>query len=161
MNRRKKGISIAEICIVLAVISIAGLMVTSFTVMVGTRSKAAVDRVTVLEELEMTEKVMEGWVDYMTGQGAVFSAEEGQLEAVKDAVTYTPVLENGLLTATVPDGTPFKVALETVTAISVEAKFNGQDAIFFCTLTYTDPRGTDQPQTYTFCINSRVGETIQ
>ena len=161
MKKWKKGISIAEICIVLAVISIAALMVTSFTVMVGTRSSVSTARLEVMEDLEVAEAVLEGWVDRMTGQNAVFAVDEnGQLKAVKDTVDYAVALEDGLLTAPVPDGAPYMIALKTVTAITAEVKFNGQDAIVFCTLTYTDPRGSDEPQTYTFCINSRINETI-
>lgn len=161
MKKRKIGMSIAEICIVLAVISIAGLMVTSFTVMVGTRSSVGAARLETMEDLELAETILGGWVDHMTGQDAVFAVDEnGQLKAVKDTVDYAVTLQDGLLTAPIPTGAPYMVALKTVTAITVEAKFNGPDAIFFCTLTYTDPRGGDQPQTYTFCINSRVNETI-
>ncbi|MBR2938102.1 MAG: hypothetical protein IKB80_06410 [Oscillospiraceae bacterium] len=160
MKKRKKGMSIAEICIVLAVISIAGLMVTSFTVMVGTRSSVSAARLEVMQDLEMAETVLEGWVDNMTGQDAVFVAEEGRLKAVKDTVDYAVTLEDGLLMAPVPAGAPYRVALETVTAIAVEAKHNGPDTIFFCTLTYTDPQGGEEPQTYTFCINSRIGEKV-
>jgi len=160
VKKRKIGMSIAEICIVLAVISIAGLMVTSFTVMVGTRSSVGAARLEVMEDLEMTETVLESWVDHMTGQNAAVTAENGEFKAVKDAVDYAVTLQDGLLTAPVPTGVPYRVALETVTAIAVEAKFNGPDAIFFCTLTYTDPRGTHEPQTYTFCINSRIGEVV-
>ena len=162
MKKRKIGMSIAEICIVLAVISIAGLMVTSFTVMVGTRSSVGAARLEVMEDLEMAEAVLGGWVDHMTGQGAVFSVDEnGQLKAVKDTVDYPVTLQDSLLTAPIPTGAPYMIVLKTITAITVEAKFNGPDAISFCTLTYTDPQGGAEPQTYTFCINSRIGETIQ
>lgn len=160
MRKWKKGTSLAEICIVLAVISIISVTVTSFTVMAGARSTAAATRLNVIEDLEMAETVLEGWVDNMTGQGATFATEDGQLKAVKDTVDYAVTLQDGLLTAPVPTGAPYRIALKTVTAITVEAKFNGPDAIFFCTLTYTDPRGGNEPQTYTFCINSRINETI-
>lgn len=160
MKKWEKGMSIAEICIVLAVISIAALMVTSFTVMVGTRSNVGAARLEVMEDLEVAEALLEGWVDNMTGQGATFATEDGQLKAVKDTVDYAVTLQDGMLTAPVPAGAPYRIALKTVTAITVEAKFNGPDAIFFCTLTYTDPRGGNEPQTYTFCINSRINETI-
>ena len=157
----KRAISLAEICVVLAVVSVVSVVVTTFTVMVGTHSEVSTAKVQVLEELEMAETVIEGWVDHMTGQNAVFSTEDGQLKAVKDAVDYAVTLEDGLLTAPVPGGAPYMIALKTVTAITTEVVYNGTDALFFCTLTYTDPRGSDEPQTYTFCINSRIGETIQ
>lgn len=160
-NSSRTGITIAEICVVLAVIAIAGLLVTSFTVMVGTRSSVGAARLEIMEDLEMTESVLGGWVDYMTGQGAVVTAENGTLKAVKDTVDYTVTLQGDFLTAPVPTGAPYMLNLKTVTAITVEGKYNGPDAIFFCTLTYADPRGTDEPQTYTFCINSRIGEKVE
>ena len=160
MKKWKKAISIAEICVVLAVVSIAATMVTSFTVMVGTHSNVGTAKLEVLEDLEVTEAILEGWVDRMTGQDAVFSTEDGQLKAVKDGVDYAVTLEDGLLTAPVPGGAPYMIALKTVTAITTEVIYNGTDALLFCTLTYTDPRGTDEPQTYTFCINSHLRESV-
>ncbi len=157
---RRKGMSLAEICVVLAVISIVALMVTSFTLMVGTRSTVGATRLKVMEDLELTESVLEGWVSRMVSDGAVVTAADGVLSAQKDADTYTVTLEEQSLTAPVPGGQALTVSLSTVTALSVESKHNGSDSIYFCTLTYPDPRGGDGELTYIFCINPRIGEEL-
>ena len=159
-NMRKKGMSLAEICVVLAVISIAALMVSSFTVMVGARSAVSAAKLKVMEDTALAESLLDGWVHQMTGEDTAVTAPNGTLYAVKDNIPYTVVLEDGMLIAPLPEGKQMAVELTTVTAIRVEELRSGGDAIFFCTVTYPDPRGGDEEQTYTFCINPRVGEKV-
>ncbi len=160
-TRRKKGMSLAEICVVLAVISITALMVSSFTVMVGARSAVSAAKLKVMEDTALAESLLDGWIYRMTGENAVVITQNDELKAVMPGnVMYIVKLEDGMLTAPLPEGKQLAVELSTVNAISVEELRSGGDAIFFCTVTYPDPRGGDEDQTYTFCINPRVGETV-
>ena len=160
-NMRKKGMSLAEICVVLAVISIAALMVSSFTVMVGARSAVSAAKLKVMEDTALAESLLDGWVHQMTGADAVIDVDSGTIYGVKDSVIYTVTLEDGMLTAPLPEGKQMAVELTTVTAITVQRAQSDGDAIYFCTVTYPDPRGGDEEQTYTFCINPRVGEKVE
>ena len=64
-NRKKAGISIAEMCIVLAVLAITGTVVVSFTAMVSARSSASTTKLKAAEDLELAQVILENWTDRM------------------------------------------------------------------------------------------------
>ena len=159
---RKKGMSLAEICVVLAVISIAALMVTSFTVMVGARATVSSARLSTMQDMETTQTLLSNWITRMAIEGAeVDVGAQGELYAQKDGALYTVILEDDALTASLPQGRNVTVPVTVITKLSVEALRSHGDAIYFCTVTYPDPRGGGEELTCVFCINPRVGEKIE
>ncbi len=155
---KRRGVSIAEICVVLAVISIAALMVTSFSLLINTRSTVSVARANILDDAYVAESVLDSWFNSMLSNGAVISAEDGVLSAEKDDITYTVAIRDNLLTAPMANGQNLEIEMSTVKVITVEQKQNTTDTIWFCTLSYPDPQGGNTDLTYTFCINPRIGE---
>ncbi|MBR4016731.1 MAG: hypothetical protein IKK11_02840 [Oscillospiraceae bacterium] len=159
MKRSKqRGVSIAEICVVLAVISIAALMVTSFSLMVNTRSTTAAIRANVLDDAYIAESILDSWFSSALSGGATVSAENGVLSAKKDGITYQVTIQEEMLTAPLPAGQELEMEMSVVTAITVEQKQNAADTIWFCTLHYPDPQDNHTDLTYTFCVNPRIGE---
>lgn len=154
---KKKGVTLAEICVVLAIISICSVMVVSFSLMVSRRSAAAQARLAVMEDVASLEVVVENWVERLTVAGAAFTAEPGLLSATLDGVSYTCTFDGERLIGTLPDGTALSYLPEAVTAISFNAAQKSADGIFFCTVTY-EINGEAFP--YTFCVNPYVGETV-
>ncbi len=69
MIHRRKGATLAEICIVLAVVSIISLMVVSFVTMTSGRSAVSAAKLNAMEELELVESLVDNWFDAMMKNG--------------------------------------------------------------------------------------------
>lgn len=170
---KRKGITLSEICIVLAVVSIVSLAVVSFAAMATGRGATGTDKLKVMQDIELLEAMVDNWFDKVyTSNGAVTVEKEPEnpektyLKA-EDGITirwYSPAMvvvfpgENG------GEAVTQSFRFETVTKLEFEIMKNAEnnDEIFFCTVTYAYRRGQNTPveETYTFCINPRVGESI-
>ena len=58
----RKGVTLAEMCIVLAVVAIVSLSVASFATMAGGRGTAAATKLDAMGDLEIVEAVVESWI---------------------------------------------------------------------------------------------------
>lgn len=150
----KRGVTLGEICIVLAVVSIVSLAVVSFAVMATGRSATGTDRLKAMQDIALLEETVERWFEEVYKPGGI-TVEEQSLSMDGKALLFT----NGAL---VIDGTqtyPF----ETVKALKFEKLSQGNDDIYFCTVTYVCRRGRNgnAEESYTFCVNPRVGEQIK
>ena len=58
----RKGITLAEMCIVLAVVAIVSLSVASFATMAGGRGTAAATKLDAMGDLEIVEAIVESWI---------------------------------------------------------------------------------------------------
>ncbi len=164
MNRKLKiGVSIAEMCIVLAVLAIVGTLVVSFSLMVSARASASTTRLSAADDLKVSQSILDGWVDRMTGLGAQFTADDTGLSATVDGETYAVKLQEGTLIAPLPDGTNLSCPISTAEAIRFgQLTKPDSNPLIFCTLTYTvkSPNGAKTVVEDTFTILSRVGETV-
>ncbi|MBE6983291.1 MAG: type II secretion system protein [Ruminococcaceae bacterium] len=156
---KRKGITLSEICIVLAVVSIVSLAVVSFAAMATGRGATGTDKLKVMQDIELLEAMVDNWFNtvYNSGESAVIDTGE---TSVNNRALY---FENGNLYINT-DGKYQSYRFETVTKLEFEIMKNAEnnDEIFFCTVTYAYRRGQNTPvdETYTFCINPRVGESI-
>ena len=161
----RKGITLAEMCIVLAVVAIVSLSVASFATMAGGRGTAAATKLDAMGDLEIVEAIVESWI----------------LEAAKDPeneIIIVPLTEDsnalqidktndkiGLsgktLQVSFPDGEEdIYYNLKSITGLKFD--WAGDDAkIYYCTVTYQYRNGiVTKEQTYTFCVYPRVGEIV-
>ena len=156
---KRRGITLSEICIVLAVVSIVSLAVVSFAAMATGRGATGTDKLKVMQDIELLEAMVDNWFNtvYNSGESAVIDTGE---TSVNNRALY---FENGNLYINT-DGKYQSYRFETVTKLEFEIMKNAEnnDEIFFCTVTYAYRRGQNTPvdETYTFCINPRVGESI-
>ena len=58
----RKGVTLAEMCIVLAVVAIVSLSVASFATMAGGRGTAAATKLDAMGDLEIVEAIVESWI---------------------------------------------------------------------------------------------------
>lgn len=166
---KRAGISIAEMCIVLAVIAIASTVVITFTIMVSARSSASVTKLNAYNDIQVSQVILENWMDKMLEEEVPIIADETGLYAVdqhvpEDVRLYYVTLQDGQLVAPLPDGTELTCPVSTVkefrfSQLPVEAT-NGQ-VLYFCTVAYEvqNPTGEYVPFEETFTIRPRVGQT--
>lgn len=61
-RNKRKGATLAEMCIVMAVVAIVSLSVTSFATMASGRGTAAATKLDAMGDLEIVEAVVESWI---------------------------------------------------------------------------------------------------
>ena len=156
--RRKpnKGMTIAEICIVLAVLSIVSLSIVSFAAMATGRGATSTDKLKVMQDIELLEALVDNWFNeaYTITDKPEANDENSSLIVGDKSLSWA---KNGNL---VIDGTQ-TYRFETVTELTFEKMSQGDDDIYFCTVTYTYRQNKDREGTYIFCVNPRVGEAIK
>lgn len=162
MNRiikKGKGSSLAEMCVVVAVIAIMALAVVSFTALASNRTMISATRLKAMEDLELTQTIMERWIEQMEPYGIQTDGES--LTATVDEVDCSLYLENKVLYADFSDGMLTEIQLEAVDELQFEIE-KASDTLYFCTIVYQFPNGkkSSVEATYTFCVNLQVGETI-
>ena len=166
---KRAGISIAEMCIVLAVIAIASTVVITFTIMVSARSSASVTKLNAYNDIQVSQVILENWMDSMHTEGAYVNTEGMGLQAVKkngeNVEFYLEVyLQDGQLVAPLPDGTELTCPISTVKEFRFsqlpEATVD-RNVLYFCTVAYEvqNPTGEYVPFEETFTIRPRVGQT--
>ena len=163
--KNRKGFTLSELCIVLALVAIVSTIVISFCLIMNKRSAISRARLDIVNEVNAVETLIEKWVDKMSEQGAVFGkAEDGSLLATVNNVDYKATFVNGELKASVPDGdNEMALATTRIESIAFGMVSKDGDTMFFCTATALLPQvnGEAKEEKYTFCVNSRIGESFE
>lgn len=157
MIRKRKGVTLAEMSIVMAVIAIVSLSVVSFVTITSGRGTNSVAKLNAMEELELVEAVVDSWfAQTSTETTDVIVVSGGQVKVNGLSPVY---LERETLHVDFPGTGEVDYHFEKIIGLSFDDLKNGDDVLYFCTVTYFSD-SEDDTQTYTFCINPRVGETI-
>lgn len=174
-TKREKGMTISEICIVIAVLAIVSVVVVSFAAMATGRGTVGVDKLKVMQDVELLEAVVDQWfAEVYTKPGDVEIVANNDTEALslKDREGLTLQFAGSNLVAVFPvegemEPQTRTYRFEVITGLTFEIRSakNGdtiEDDIFFCTVHYEYRSGQNKTGkgTYTFCINSRVGEEL-
>ena len=159
----KKGSSLAEMCVVLAVVSIVALIVVSFTTMVSARGTVGAAKLKMMEDRQLTKVILESWLNQLTEENAVITADESGLSAAIDGEVFSVTLEEDRLTADVPNGDPLSCPIHTITGITFDAISSSDDAIYFCTADYElpNPSGGVIQRSFTFALNPHIGDVYE
>ncbi len=158
--KNRRGATLAEIMVSVALVSVMIVMALSFTQFITQRTKANAANDAVLQDRQKTESVLESWVDILVSQGAVFSVDEGDtglLIASAGEEEYTLRFTSGRVTATLPNDKELNLHTETVTEINFDIMKNGDDFLLFCTV-ISENAYSGGESSCTLCVNPRVGE---
>ena len=169
----RRGMTLAEIMICIAVVAIAVVMVVSFSISMGDRMERGGAQLEAREELELVESITESWLNSLLTGGAKFEETADWTDALtatgtapvegEPAPQYTLRVQYKTLTGTRPDAEDIRVRTEYVTGAAFYVAQNGSDTdtLFYCRVTYQIPMsGSNRMQTLThvFCVNPHVGE---
>ena len=144
-NRTKRGFTLAELSVVLAVLMVASALVATFTVMARRSQSQSAAKGELLADIGLAESLIEGFLQ--SGGPASVSADGSKLLQGDGALYYA----DGQLV------TPNTAAvLEHITDIHFASLVDDGtgDTIYFCTLSY------GEGQAYTFCVDPYVGEQL-
>ena len=161
----RRGSTLAEICVVLAVVSIVSTVVLSFCMMANRRAVASANRLRIMEERKMIETIVETWCDSMAAEGKAISLAPGSnspliADAGGDQCTIA-LGDDGMLIATMPEGPDIQFKCDAAKTMMFNVIPNGNDVLIVCKVEF-NAIGADSinPPEYVFVVNSRIGESI-
>ena len=142
--KSRRGVTLAELTISMAVVSIVAIMVVSFATLVGDSSKDAQSKLDTMTDIALIESIVEGWIDGATDTIVINGSEMyyGPQDDIKK-VSF----QRGTLTI---NRQRISVG-ENINSVT----FKEQGSIYYCTIEYT-VRGVNDHETYTFCVNPRI-----
>lgn len=155
--KSRKGATLAELVIVLAVVVIAAGMVVSFSSMMHGAQGISNARHEALQDVRVAEALIESFIENNANKG--ITVENDKLSYTEDENTYSAYFTNangGTLIITSKDDDIPVMFLETLDSITFD-KTGTNDTLYYCTITYSV---ADAPHsyTYTFCVNPYAGE---
>lgn len=151
MKERRRGVTLMELCIVIALVAILSTMVVSFSVLTSRRSRAAAERLSAMEEIAEVEVVVEAWFGAMGDRAHLASVSAGGDVLVLGEGKLS--FDGSRLTGTVPGESGYSLPVEYVTGV----KFSQSGEVYFCRVEY---EVAGKGESITFCVNPRVGETV-
>lgn len=157
-NKKRRGATVAELMVVIAVLAIAATMVVSFSAMTSGTTKLANAKLEALNEIRLAESAIEGFIESNANENREISRLSDEMLSV-DGVGTVKFL-NGFLSISYNEGTGkdnVVIQLESVTSITFDIHGSGSDVIYYCHIGYNVG---ETGFTYTFCVNPYVGEQI-
>ena len=140
---RKQGMTLAEICVVLAIVAIMTSMIVSFVIIVSRETKIGTEYLDAVREIRLVEMIVEQEIE----------SGDDISQYIGDDPT-TPLINNGVLQLD-----DRKVNLSAITKVTIAKIINNEneEPFYVCTITYT--LGGEEP-TYRFCVDPIVGDVI-
>lgn len=150
--RSRRGATLAEIMVSLALVSIMIIMAVSFVMLVTKRTRANTANDLMRQDCLKIEAGVEGWLNALAKEG-ISAEEEGVLKAGEFELSFS----YGALTGTLPEGENINISTECVKTVLFEVMENGTEFLVFCRV---ECENTESGESvfHTFCINPRVGE---
>ncbi len=145
-KNNRRGFTLAELTIVLAVLVIVSAMVVSFTAMVSNSRQLSTARLEALGDVRVAETLIENFIE--GNEDITVSDDKTTLTAGESTLLFD---ENGNLVV----GNGGSITLERVKSITFDYYGNNTDGIYYCTVVYTVG---DKDFNYIFCVNPYVGE---
>ncbi len=171
--KSRRGATLAEIMVALAVVAIMIVMVVSFTLLISERTGASADNLDAQQERVVLKSSVEAWLSAVTKENAVLSLQAADpatlvTDSSVPGLTITrsgsKVVTDGGLTLSfaygalkgqLPDGKTLTVRTESVESmefhLAKKTAAGETEYLLYCVV--TGERGT-----YTFCVNPHVGE---
>ena len=156
-NNGRRGMTLVELTIVLAVVAIAAGMVVTFSSLVGGYNQLNKARVEAMQEVSVAEALIESFIEKQDPGTKIEISDEGKRLTFGENESKTSVylLPSKHLVFTDKE----VISFEHINKIEFEIKsdVDTSDTLYYCTISY---RVSDVDFTYTFCVNPYAGETI-
>ena len=163
-NKQRRGATVAELMVVIAVLAIAATMVVSFSAMTSGTTKLANAKLEALNEIRLAESAIEGFIESNSNDLTLLYVpiSEGSEQKICRSMSTTNSSDmlrcNGGKITVNKAGNQTTVDLEYVTDIIFTHKGDSNtDTLYYCTITY---KIGDSDFYYTFCVNPYAGEQI-
>ena len=164
-NETKRGMTLVELTVVLAVIAIVSTLVVTFVLMLSEESRLASARLNALEEIELVESLTETWLEDNPDAKLNNDPESDGVRIVvesldkSDNITLTKSVDGTVAYGYKNGGSTSSITLEQITGLTVKVTestdADSVDKLFVCTLTYEAGGATES---YVFCVDPHKGD---
>lgn len=168
LDAKRRGVTLAELCVTLAVVAVAAVMAVSLSLIISNRVKVSIAKNEAQNDVRMIENTLTDWMDNVVGNGAIIAEIKSNslLSADIEGESYTLSFSEGNLFGNLPGGKSISIYTERVKSVSFSAlsRQNYSDVIVFCTVDYIIPQiGSDNAleASYTFCCNPHISDIIE
>ena len=158
-NKNKKGYTLVELVIVLAVLAIAATMAVSFSTMIHSAQSISRARHEALQEVKVAEALIEGFIERNAKEllaTETTSAVAGEKLFVENENNTAVFLNNAGAFYVDGNGVIFFEYIESI-KFEIISEGNPADELYYCTIEYSV---AESQHTYTFCVNPYVGEKM-
>ncbi|MBQ3116518.1 MAG: type II secretion system protein [Clostridia bacterium] len=161
-NAKRRGFTVLELSIVLALVAIIGVMTVTFTILISKRAKESKSALEFAEQTASVERTAKLWLDQMQRADATFVVEQNRLSAVVLDKEAFIEIKDGKFTVALLDGTSSSIDAGRFTGLECEIKTNAKNEEFFVfSLLYLKQSGDETSiERYVFVIDTFVGDTI-
>ena len=160
MNKKgksRKGATLVELVIVLAVLAIAAGMVVSFSSMMHGAQVISNARYEAVQEIRIAESLIENYIISNANSDAnnMPTKEGDELSFGSDD---NKVKFHGGVLIINNDSEETNMEFEKIKSISFETVKKNDDILYFCTIKYSIADTENGTETYIFCVNPYAGE---
>ena len=150
LMNRKKGMTLAEIVVVLAVVAIVSTIVVSFSLMVNRKAQISRNKVDVVGEITLVEKLVDNWVYQQTLNSNELTI--GTDDIISSNGDKLSLIDNKIL----------GYEVENIESITFEKYEKNNDMLIICTINYylLNSAGNKDINSYVFCINEYIGDIV-
>lgn len=154
----RKGVTIAETMVALALVSIMITLVVSFVLSITRQTKANASNDAMRRDCILIESAAERWMNKLVGQSISNSIDKKTLTATVEGETYTIKFENNAIVGTLPNEEDIKFYTESVTEITFELLENDSELLLICTVKckYQEGENTEE---FKICVNPHLGDS--
>ncbi len=163
----KKGVTLIELTIVLALVTILSLCVVTLTVMVNDRAKKSSRKNAFLSDATVAERLLDYWLNEVgeNGAGVTVGTADNGMPCLKTLNGYFVFANNGetnVLRCKLPSEER-EVELSQITYVNFDIVEKEGDFLFYCALTYKFDLydAEEQEKTHVFTVNPKAGEVIK
>ena len=164
--RARKGVTLAEITVALALVSIMITLVVSFVITIASQTKANSAYDAMRRDCMLIESTAERWMKEAVARGYDIGNEQTEdSKIIKSSIKAEKLglkFNIGTIIATFPEGDGSKqltIRTETVESIEFEVLKNGTETMLICHITCVNPENGDEVK-FNICVNPRVGEAV-
>lgn len=157
-SKVRKGVTIAETMVALALVSIMITLVVSFVLSITRQTKSNASNDAMRRDCILIESAAERWMNKLVGQSISNSTDNKTLTATVEGETYTIKFENNAIVGTLPNEEDIKFYTESVTEITFELLENDSELLLICTVKCKYQEG-DKTEEFKICVNPHLGDS--
>ncbi len=165
----RKGVTIAETMVALALVSIMITLVISFVLSITRQTKANASNDAMRRDCILIESAAERWMNevakvYSKGDSIRYtqSADKTYNKSVTVKTEYALNFDNNTFVGKYPDkenkDIDFKIYTETVKEVHFELLYNDSELLLICTVKCVNPEN-EKTDSFIICVNPHVGDS--
>jgi len=152
-KRSKKGFTILELCIVLAILSIISVLTVSFSLVSNKLTKSTTKKFALMQEIDIVQSFLDDWTGDMNLLSKNFFDGDRLTVQIEESSYYFEI-KDGILNFTHPEKQETSFKFDAILSARFEVITKGEQLFFVCHANF------DDQEVFTFFVYPRVGSEV-